>query len=511
MTTKPKIVIVGGGTAGWVTLAYIAAKLDVDITIVHSNEIDIIGVGESTSPTIRQIADAVGVNESTWMRDSRATFKYGIEFFDWQHNGSRWFHSFDSEIPHQAFSQPIIHFGKETYQQELTSIDYFLKLRQQDSRFDIDWYNRAHGPLQHLLDTETGHYNQFGQSNINQFPGYAYHVNAYDYSQCLRKHTPKEKYLEVVDTVIDVEENEEHGIRSVLTKSGLKITGDIFIDCTGFRRLLIGRYAKLVPFTDLPNDSAIFGSVNGFQSSRAITQAHAQDAGWIWSIPTWGRMGSGHVYCSKYMSDDLAYDTIVKFWADQGHTWTENNRVKFTGGRLSQLAIKNVVANGLGQSFIEPLEATSIMITAWSAIRFVEIFQRQNGWNTQASRTFSTIMTQFLENTKNFVKYHYQLSNRDDTEYWRNYKNPSAVTEVNNIIHEKLQLSWPLKGQTLINKFNWASMLIGYNKPYTNTLHDIDPVLLENYQSYVELLQQNYKFITRNNLPNSTILKQIHQ
>ena len=506
---KQKVVIVGGGTAGWINLAYIVAKTDLDVTIIHSNEIDIIGVGESTGPTIRQVADAVGVDEYTWMRDAKATFKYGIDFVDWNTIGSHWFHSFEGEILQQAFNNPIVDFGRDTFDQELTSIDYFLKLRQTDTKFNTTDFNNMHGPMWHLLEEGKGHYNTLGDCNISKFAGYAYHVNAYDYSQCLRKHTPKEKFTEIVDTIVDVELT-DNGVKSLLTKTGKRITGDIFIDCSGMKRLLIGKLSGFTKFDKLQNDRAIFGGVDGLQGNRATTQAHAQKAGWIWSIPTWERMGSGHVYSSEHMSDDEAYDTIVKYWDDKGYKWTENNRVQFTSGRMTTIAAKNVIANGLSQSFIEPLEATSIMITCWTAIRFVEIYQRRNTWDEKSARLLHSIMSKFLDNTRSFVGYHYQLSARTDTEYWRSYNNPTAVEEVNDIISSKLKDQMLLKGQTLLNKFNWTSMLVGFDKPFNNYIGPITEEQMENYLYFCKQAQDNYKFITRNNPSNEDILKKIH-
>lgn len=506
---KKKIVIVGGGTAGWISLAYIASKLDADITIIHSNEIDIIGVGESTSPTIRQIADAVGVDEFTWMRDANATFKYGIDFVDWNKFGSQWFHSFEGEILEQAFENPIVDFGRDTFEQQLTSIDYFLNIRKQDTTFDIDKFNNMHGPMWHILKEGKGHYNTKGNCNISKYAGYAYHVNAYDYSQCLRKHTPKEKFIEIVDTVIDVQ-LDDNGIKSLTTKSGLIVTGDIFIDCTGMKRLLISKLTDFIKFDKLKNDRAIFGGVNGHQNYRATTQSHAQKAGWIWSIPTWGRVGSGHVYCSNYMTDNEAHDTIVNFWNERGLKWTEHNRVKFTSGRCANLAIKNVVANGLSQSFIEPLEATSIMITCWTVIRFVEIFNRNNDWNNRSARILHSIMSQFLDNTKSFVGYHYQLSERTDTDYWNDYKNPAAIQEVNDIISDKLRGPMLEKSETALNKFNWASLLLGFDKPFNNTLTNISSEQIENYLHFCKQAEENYKFVTRYNPSNEFIINKIH-
>lgn len=504
-----KIVIVGGGTAGWINLAYIAAKTDLDITIIHSDEIDIVGVGESTGPTLRLIADAVGVDEKIWMKDSKATFKYGLEFFDWNTSGSQWFHSFEGEIPHQAFHNPIIDFGRETYEQELTSIDYFLKMRQSDSSFDTFKFNNMHGPMWTLLESGKGHYNKDGLCNISKFAGYAYHVNAFDYSQTLRKHTAKKRYKEIIDTIVDVE-LDDNGIKTLITKSGLKITGDIFVDCSGMKRLLISKLSSFQNYKDLKNDRAIFGSIDNLQESRASTQVHAQDNGWIWTTPTWGRVGSGYVYSSHFLDDDAAHETLFNFWNKKGYRWKENNRIKFTSGCMKDIAIKNVISNGLAQSFIEPLEATSIMVTCYTAITFVEIYKRHQTWNKGSSKLLHKIMTKFLDNTLSFVRYHYELSERNDSEYWKSYNNTQAVEEVNDIISSKLNSPMLMKGQTLLNKYNWSSMLVGYNKPFFNELRSIQPEQMENYLHFCKEAENNYKFIIRNNPLNKDVLENIH-
>jgi tryptophan halogenase len=508
---KKKIVIVGGGTAGWINLAYIVAKLkDVDVTIIHSNEIDIIGVGESTSPTIRQVADAVGVDEFTWMRDAKAIFKYGVEFLDWNQKGSRWLHAFEGELPEAAFNNPIIDFGRDNFEQQLSSIDYFLKIRQTDSSYDIDKFNMMHGPMEYMLRTNKGPYTQTGECNISKLPGYAYHVNAFEYSQCLRKHTPKEKFTEIVDTVIDVE-LDDNGVKSLLTKSGNRVTGDIFIDCTGMKKLLIGKLTGFTKFEGLKNDRAIFGAVTGFKNYTPTTITHAQDAGWIWGTRSWERMGSGHVYASDFISDDAAHDTISKYWADRGCKWNEANRLKFTSGRSTHLAIKNVVSNGLSQSFVEPLEGTSIMVTAWTVIRFVEIYERNGGWGEKSSRMLHSVMNSFLEIVESFVKYHYSLSDRTDTDYWMSYKNPNAVQEVNDIISSKLKGPMLGKGVTALNKYNWTSLLIGFDKPFTNPLADLTTEQIENYLHFCKLAEENYKFIVRNNPTPEELANKIHK
>jgi tryptophan halogenase len=493
-----KIVIVGGGTAGWITLAYLAATTDLDITIIHSNEIDIMGVGESTTPTIRHVAQTVGIDESKWMKDGKATFKYGIEFLDFNKKGSRWFHSFDDLIPSQCFGQPLSQFGKETYSRDLSNVEYFLKMRSLDpEKFNSDFFNRSVGAQEFLLENKLSPYNQSGIVNIGDFPGYSYHINAFEFGQSLRAHTPAEKYKEIVATVEAVNYNNQ-GVESLTLKDGTIIKGDLFFDCTGFKRLLIGNLTDWAHYDELHNDRAVWGPVKGLQLWNPSTKAVAQDAGWIWVTPTQGQVGSGFVYDSKFKTDEQAVAQLTKFWADQGHEWKPAQSVKFDGGRLRNIAVNNVIANGLGQSFIEPLEATSIMVTCVTVMAFSKQYNKHQGWSSRSSKVLSNVMAKFLNNTKDFIKYHYQLSERTE-EYWMQYKNPNAISEVCNTIDERLKMSWLNKGETLLNGWNWTSMLVGYDKQYTNSLPDLTQRQLEEYLYFTDMLMSNYEFLTKDN------------
>ena len=213
-----KIAIIGGGSAGWITLSYLAATIDCELTIIHSNEIDPIGVGESTTPTIKHVADTVGVDEKQWMKDSQATFKYGVEFLNFNNIGSRWVHTFDDMLPHQTFHRPITENGKDLYKKELTSVDYFLKAFGKD----VTHYNNTHGPQEYLIENEISPYSKSGKSNISDYPGYSYQINAFKFGESLRMHTDKSKYTEIIDTVTKLNWQGDT-IQSVELNNGNKI------------------------------------------------------------------------------------------------------------------------------------------------------------------------------------------------------------------------------------------------------------------------------------------------
>jgi tryptophan halogenase len=505
-----KIIIVGGGTAGWISLAYLAATTDCELTIIHSDEVDSIGVGESTTPTVKHVADTCGIDESSWMRDGKATFKYGIEFMDFHKKGSRWFHCFDDLLPGQSFHNPISEFGKSIFKKEISSVEYFLTKRAQNTTgFDIDWFNKSQGGCEFLLLNKLSPYNQQGYSNFNRFPGYSYHINAQQFGESLRKATPSDRYTEI-RTHVEGVEYDDTGVKNIVLKDGTKMTADLYVDCTGFRKLLIGALTKFKPYEGLLNNASIWGPVKNQQIDRPSTISIAQPHGWIWETPTWGQIGSGYVFSDDFISVSQAEEHIHNHWKNKGMSWEPFKSVKFTSGSLENVAVKNVVANGLCQSFIEPLEATSIMITCVTIRNVSKIINKHNGWNNKSSKIVSTVLRRFLEETKDFVLGHYTLSDRDDTDYWRAYNNPDILEYMGKMIETKLEKEWVNHGETNLNGFNWASMLVGYDKPYLGTLPTLSDWQINNYDFYTKQLVDNYRYLYSKNISISDRLKFIH-
>jgi tryptophan halogenase len=480
-----KAIIVGGGTAGWVTLSYLAATTDLDLTIMHSNEIDIIGVGESTTPALRHVAKTCGVDESSFMRDGKATWKFSIDFRDWMHKGSRWLHTFDDT---------------QLVDNRINSLDYFLRARELDpDNFGIDTFNLAHGPYHYLIKHRLSTYSKDGKENLGHFQGPAYHVNAYEFGQSLRKNTNADRYTEI-EATIDRVEYDDNGIKELILKDGTSMTADIYIDCTGFHRVLSKGLTDFHPYKDMKNDRAIFGTVKGVTLDEPVTGAWAQDAGWIWNIPTYGQVGSGHVYCGAYQTDQRAEDTIRDYWRQRGHEWTPTKKVEFTSGRLERIATKNLITNGLGQSFIEPLEATSIMVTCVTAMQISQQYNKHNTWNDKSSDVLNTVITRMLEETKDYVRCHYDLSNRTDSDYWNDCRRPEAIQEVCDYIDKTK------RKPIYLNGFNWISMLVGYEKPYLNETTKLDQRLVDEYMREALSAESRYEEMFSDNL---TVLEKL--
>jgi len=502
-----KIAVVGGGSAGWITLSYLAAATDAELVIIHSNEVDTIGVGESTTPTIKHVADTIGVDEQEWMRDAKAYLKYGVEFHNWNKIGSRWLHSFDDMLPHQTFHRPITEYGKEQYEKDLTSVEYFLKAYGQD----VEFFNRTHGPQEHLLENKISPFDKNYKANLSRYPGYSYHINAFQFGESLKKHTSKDRYTEIVDTIVDVD-IVDNNLKSVKTQSGETIEADIFFDATGFHKLLISHFSEWQPYEDLVNDRAIWGPFAGVQTYKPCTEAHAMPYGWLWIIPTYNQLGTGYVYSSKYQSDEDALQTITDFWKERGRDFQPIKQISFNAGIQKNVSVGNVISTGLSQSFIEPLEATSIMVTCVTVKSFVDVYNKNKQWTSKNTQVHDKVMKRFINHTKKFVHFHYKLSERDDTPYWRDVANdPNAVKDVCDYIDVLADGQWLSKGETLLNQWNWLSMLLGYDKKYINDLPEISEEHLENYKHYTDLLIQNYKHIVRNNLTIQEYLDHINQ
>tara|TARA_Y100000592_G_C5476229_1_gene322428 strand:- start:1847 stop:3370 length:1524 start_codon:yes stop_codon:yes gene_type:complete len=493
-----KIVIVGGGTSGWITLAYLAATTNIDLIIIHSDEIDTLGVGESTTPTIKHVAETCGINEVDWMKKSKASFKYGIEFLNFNNIGSKWFHSFDDFIPSQCFSTPITEFGKSVYHKQSSSVEYFLHERLKNNKYNSDWFNASQGGSQFLVDKELSPYNNQGISNFNKFPGYSYHINAHEFGNSLRDNVPLDRYTEIKSTIKNVEYDED-GVKSLTLVDGSKINADLYIDCSGFNRLLIKKLTKFIPYDGLINNAAIWGSVKS-QSYRPSTISVAQKYGWIWETPTWGQIGSGYVFCDDFISVEDAENFMIKYWQSKGYNWKPKRSVKFNSGSLDNVAVKNVISNGLGQSFIEPLEATSIMVICVTVKNISKLINKNKMWTNKESMIFSKVMKKFLNETMNYVLGHYTLSNRNDSEYWRSYNKSNSIKITSDMIESKLKNGWVHHGETNLNLYNWVSMLVGYDKPYINKLPNLTRSQINDYKFYTQQLISNYNYLYKNNI-----------
>lgn len=427
-----EVVIVGGGTAGWMTASYLKVAFGdrIMVTVVESGRIGAIGVGEATFSTIRHFFDYLGLEEHEWMPSCCATYKLGIRFQDWRKPGHHFYHPFERQRVVDGFS--------------LT--DWWLSNPRSDS-FDRDCFlmgtlcdnekspRRLDGSLFIGNGAEGGAYRTTLSEQEAQFP-YAYHFDASLLANFLRDFAVRRGVRHVVDDVVDVRQDDRGWITQVHTRAHGGIRGDLFIDCTGFAGLLLGR-AMGEPFESyqgsLLNDRAVALRVPTDQDRGYLppyTTATAQDAGWIWSIPLFGRIGTGYVYASDYCGPEDAERTLRDFVGPAAEG-LEANHIRMRIGRSRKSWVRNCVAIGLASGFVEPLESTGIFFIQHGIEQLVKHFPDEN-WEESLRDSYNRVINRCMDGVREFLVLHYYLAARVDTQYWRDTKSvelPDALSE----------------------------------------------------------------------------------
>ncbi|HEY6530051.1 MAG TPA: tryptophan halogenase family protein [Cellvibrionaceae bacterium] len=398
MTTQiKKIVIAGGGTAGWIAAATLSSQLGpvLDICLVESDEISTVGVGEATVPPLQAFHNFIGVDEREFLKASHGTIKLGISFENWARLGDRYIHSFGT-TGKGHWAAGFHHF--------------WLKARKLGSEFEFGDF---------CLELQAAKEGRFAMTE-NPPVNFAYHFNASLYAKFLRNFSCARGVKRIEGKITSVTTNEENGfIKSLVLASGEVVEGDLFIDCTGFRGLLIEQTLH-TGYEDwsqwLINDSAIAAQTTNPGPIFPYTRAVAHQCGWQWHIPLQSRIGTGLVYSSKYISDEDARKTFIDNLP--GELINEPHVLKFKAGRRLKAWNKNCVAMGLSSGFIEPLESTSIHLIMAYAMRFLQFFPI-NGFNEANVEEYNQQCKHEIESIRDFVVLHYKATERDDTAYWR--------------------------------------------------------------------------------------------
>lgn len=392
-----KVVIAGGGTAGWMAAAALGKTLGktLDITLIESDAIGTVGVGEATIPPLITFHRLLDINEQEFMAATNATFKLGISFENWKDVGEDYIHSF-GETGTDHWTAGFQHFWLKDRECGSTVPygDYCLELKAaQENKF-------AHLPKQGL--------------------NYAFHLDATDYAKYLRKFTERFGVRRVEGKIINVNQCNESGfIKSLTLDNGKTVEGDLFIDCTGFRGLLIEQTLH-TGYQDwahwLPCDSAVAVQTSAVMEAIPYTRSIAYESGWQWRIPLQHRVGNGLVYCSRYIGDEdarqLLFDNI------QGDRLTDPLQIRFKPGARRKIWNKNVVALGLATGFLEPLESTSIHLIQRNIIRLMQLFPLR-GVSQANVDEFNEQAWVELEHIRDFIILHYKVTNRTDSAFWR--------------------------------------------------------------------------------------------
>jgi tryptophan halogenase len=435
------VVIAGGGTAGWLAAFSLAKRLgtQLDITLVESDLIGTVGVGEATIPTIKSFHSLMEIDEREFMVATQATFKLGIWFDDWASIGDKYIHSFGV-------------IGQGSWMAEFH--EYWLELHAQGRGGDLEDYC-----LEWKAAKQCKFATQVGKAHLN----YAYHLNATAYAQFLRGKSEALGARRVEGKIAKINVSAQSGnIESLDLESGANVAGDVFIDCTGFRALLIGETLG-IGYEDwghwLAADSAWAVQTGSTQAPAPYTRSMAHPDGWQWRIPLQHRTGNGIVYGSRFCSDDEARSRLMANLT--GPAITEPRQIKFRTGRRLQPWHRNCIALGLAAGFLEPLESTSIHLITTALIRLMRLFPFSGEFEQQAER-FNTESRFEWEEVRDFIILHYKLTRRDDSAFWNFYRQMEVPRNVTHRIEifRKNGYVWPDK-VNLFRVDSWLQVLMG--------------------------------------------------
>jgi tryptophan halogenase len=397
------IVIAGGGTAGWMAAAILARATRPElmrIQLIESEEIGTVGVGEATIPVIQNFNQILGIDEFDFVRRTQATFKLGIEFVDWLRIGQRYLHPFG------RFGDD---FGMTPFHQQ------WLRARHYDYDAPIDDFSlNIQAALAGRFDKPRN-----GANPVYSTYSYAYHLDASLYGKYLRGYAEDRGVERIEGKIADVQLRGDDGfIDALVMEDGRRFVADLFLDCTGFRALVIGE-ALGVGYEDwsrwLPCDRALAVPTRRIADPAPFTRATARSAGWQWRIPLQHRTGNGYVYCSRFISDE---DARAELLANlDAEPLAEPRPLRFTAGRREQSWAKNCVSVGLASGFLEPLESTSIHLIQTAVSRLLSLFPERD-FDSLVVGEYNRQSREEIESIRDFLILHYNATERSDTPFW---------------------------------------------------------------------------------------------
>ena len=458
------VVIVGGGTAGWMTASYLNAAFGarIDVTLVESQQVGRIGVGEATFSTVRHFFDYLGLAEQEWLPKCAGSYKLGIKFENWRKPGHYFYHPFERLRSVDGFS----------------IADWWLLIGDRSKPFDRECFitstlceaNRSPRQLDGSLFA-SGLDGSLGRSTLEQqraqFP-YAYHCDADRVAGFLAEYATARGVRHVVDDVVHVGQDARGWIDRISTRDHGDLVGDLYVDCTGFRGLLINQTLgeTFDSFQDvLPNNRAVALRVPRDDATQIqpYTTATAMDAGWIWTIPLFRRNGNGYVYSDQFCSPEEAERTLRNFCAP-GRDDLPANHIRMRIGRNRNSWVHNCVAIGLSSAFVEPLESTGIFFIQHGIEQLVKHFPDRT-WDERLIAAYNRRVANVVDGVKEFLVLHYRAALREDTPYWKEAK----VRAIPDGLAERLETakSHLLDEQTVypyyhgFESYSWIAMTLG--------------------------------------------------
>lgn len=443
------ICILGGGTAGWMTAAGLSNRfkgLDIDITLVESDQIGTVGVGEATLPHIRFFNNTLGIDEREFMKETAATFKLGIEFCDWGRIGDSYIHPFGD------YGEPI------------DGIDFhhfWLRLWQKGHEISLDDCSYP------ILAAQAGKFQLPGEDStqIGSNFGYAYQFDSSLYAKFLRRYCEARDVTRIEGKAVDTTLDADSGfVQSITLENGQVISADLYVDCSGFRGVLTEQ-ALETGYDDwsqwLPCNRAVAVPCEARGQSLPYTRATAREAGWQWRIPLQHRTGNGYVYWNEYISDDEAAHQLTSTL--EGPALADPKQLYFKTGKRKKLWNKNVVAIGLSGGFLEPLESTSIHLIQQGITSLIELFPDKT-CDARDAQEYNRRMDLNFDRVRDFLLLHYVATQRDDSPMWRYFRDMTLPDS----LQDKID-AWTARGylmryeQGVFLPPSWVAVMAGQN------------------------------------------------
>jgi len=442
------IVIVGGGSAGWMTAAMLSKQLEsnVNITLIESDSIGTIGVGEATIPPIKTFNRMLGINENDFLKHCNGSIKLGINFENWPQQNHQYFHPFGRFAVDFDY-MPFAYF----WNKHRTAGDN-KPLQDYASAWHLAKNNKFSLPSKEAKSLFSGF-------------DYAYHFDAGLYANYLRSYSEKRGVKRQEGKITKVDTHPSNGfISSITLASGQKITGDFFIDCSGINALLIDKTlgVKFIDWSEnLLCNRAIAVQTSHVKAISPYTRSIAKQSGWQWRIPLQTRMGNGSVHCSNFIDEQAAMDELLS--NIEGKVLSEPRVIDFKVGRREKYWHKNCVAIGLSAGFLEPLESTSLHLIQRAIMRFISHFPNKH-CDEINTKQFNNLTTEEYEHIRNFIILHYKATQRDDSEFWRYCQNMPIPESLQHQIdlfscHGHLNVD----AKDLFKQDNWLAVLTGQN------------------------------------------------
>lgn len=468
-----KVVIVGGGTAGWMAAAALSRMIEhggVSVMLIESDEIGTVGVGEATIPSIRAFNGLLGIDENDFLRHTQGTFKLGIELVDWYRPGSRYLHPFG------------IH-GVDL--QGIKFHQFWLKLRQMgdENAGELSDYN---------LCAVAARLNRFtrpkgGPGAVLASLRHAFHFDASLYAAYLRRYSESRGVRRIEGKVVDVRRRPDDGfVSEVLLEDGRSVEGELFLDCSGFRSLLIGQTFD-IDFDDwsrwLPCDRAVAVPCQRAATLTPYTRVTADEAGWRWRIPLQHRTGNGYVYCSQYLSDEAARGRLLSQL--DAPALGDARLLRFKAGHRRRFWDKNCVAIGLSGGFLEPLESTAIHLIQAGIARLLALFPDRS-FRRAETEAYNRHMTEQYRRIRDFILLHFKATERSDTPFWRR----CAETEIPDSLAQKIEL---FRGsgrvledaEDLFTEHSWIAVMLGQGISPAGYDPLVDSLPVENLRKFM--------------------------